>query len=551
MSDAPWDEEHDVVVVGSGAGGLLATAMAAEQGQRTLLIEKEARWGGSSAWSGGGMWMPNNPLMQREGAGDSREKALTYMEAVIAPGPWTTRARKQAFVDHAPKVVQWLEERGLPFLRADEYPDYHPEEPGGMVGRAVEVECLDGRKLGPWYATISKQANAPAVAMTTREVQHIPLAIRTWRGFTGVMRIGLRTILWTLLGRKPMGIGQALAGRLMLLVQERKAEVRLSTALTAYVVEDGRVVGIEVDQGGQKRRIRTTRAVIVTAGGFARNGAMRQQHQTVTDAWTSANPGNTGEAILLGTEIQAATGLMEDAWWGPTFMMPDGSPAFAVYERSMPGCILVDENGRRFANESGSYVDVGHAMIALNPDGPPPPTWLVMDARHRKRYLLGFAPPRMTPKAWFESGFMKKADTLEALATACGIDPDGLATTVATFNTHAREGKDPAFQRGASVYDNYYGDPTNQPNPNLLPIEQGPFYACQMVAGDLGTKGGLITDEHARVLRADGSVIEGLYASGNCTASVMGDRYPGPGSTLGPATTFAYIAVQHALGENA
>ena len=551
MSDAPWDDEYDVVVVGSGAGGLLATAMAAERGERVLLVEKEARWGGSSAWSGGGMWMPNNPLMERDGAGDSREKALTYMEAVIAPGPWTTRARKEAFVDNAPRVVRWLEERGLPFLRADEYPDCHPEEPGGMVGRAVEVESFAGRELGPWYATISKQENAPPVAMTTREVQHIPLAIRTLRSFMGVMRIGLRTVLWTLLGRKPMGIGQALAGRLMQLVQARGAEVWLSSPLSGYIEEDGRVVGIEVTQDGKKRRVRAHKAVLVTAGGFARNAAMRKEHQTVDGSWTSANPGNTGEAILLGTAIRAATGLMDDAWWGPTFMMPDGSPAFAVYERSMPGCILVDERGQRFANESGSYVDVGHAMIALNPNGPPPPTWLILDARHRNRYLLGFAPPRLTPKAWFTSGFMKKADTLDALATACGIDASGLRTTIESYNQHAREGRDPVFHRGESVYDNYYGDPTNPHNPNLLPIEQGPFYACQMVAGDLGTKGGLLTDEHARVLREDGSVIEGLYASGNCTASVMGDRYPGPGSTLGPAMTFAFVAVNHALGGEA
>lgn len=545
---ADWDHERDIVVVGSGAGGMLATLVALERGQRPLLIEKEARWGGSSAWSGGGMWMPNNPLMARDGVEDSPEAALAYMNAIIADGPWTTPEHKERFIDQAPEVVRYLEARGFPFLRADAYPDYHPEEPGGRIGRAVEVEVFDGRALGAWHATISRQEGVPGVAMTTRDTQHLPVALRTWRGLRGTLRVLLRTAWMTLTGKKVMGIGQALAGRLMHALQERGAEVWLSSPLVELVEEEGRVTGVVVERAGRRERIGAKIAVLLTAGGFARSEAMRLEHQGVTGAWSSASPGNTGDVILAGTRIEAATGLMEDAWWGPTFLMPpDDTPAFAVYERSMPGCILVDPQGKRFANESASYVDVGHAMLALNPGGPPPPTWLILDARHRRRYLMGFAPPRLTPRSWFTSGFMKQADSLRALAARCGIDPDGLEATVERYNTHARRGEDPDFHRGASAYDRYYGDASNAPHPNLLPIEQGPFYACQMVAGDLGTKGGLLCDPHARVLRRDGSVIAGLYASGNVTASVMGDRYPGPGSTLGPAMTFAFIAANHAI----
>ncbi|MCB9680632.1 MAG: FAD-dependent oxidoreductase [Alphaproteobacteria bacterium] len=548
MAARTWDQEVDVVVVGSGAAGYVAALVVADRGGTALIVEKEPKWGGTSAYSGGGLWMPNNPLMARDGAGDSRDNALRYLDAVIGDvGPASSAARREAFVDAAPKVVQDLADKGIPWIRAELYPDYYPDKPGGMIGRGVECAVFDGKRLGPWLATLAGPPNAPPVAMTTRDVHYLPVAVRTWAGFVGTMRVFARTLWWMLTGRRPLGIGAALLGRLMRLALDRNVPVWLSSPMRELVEEDGRVVGVVVERDGRPVRVRARRGVMLTAGGFARNVAMRRAHQPVGDTFTSVSPGDTGDAILAGEKLSAATALMDDAWWGPSFLMPDGTPAFAVYERSMPGCILVDANGLRFTNESTSYIDAGHDMLDLNPGGEPAPTWLVLDAHHRRRYLFGQAPPGLTPKDWFTSGFLQRADTLDDLARQCGIDAKGLKATVAAFNEAAARGVDGAFHRGATAYDRYYGDASVRPNPNLGPIAHPPFYAARMVPGDLGTKGGLLTDAHARVLRTDGTVIEGLYAAGNTTASVMGRTYPGPGSTLGPAVTFAWIGAHHAL----
>lgn len=544
-----WDLDVDVVVVGSGAGGMIAALVAATRGQRALVVEKERRWGGTSAYSGGGMWMPCNPLMAEDGEPDTPADALRYMDAVIGDvGPASSAVRREAFVDAAPKVVTFLRTLGLPVLRADEYPDYYPDQPGGRIGRAVELDVCDGKALGTWLETLAQAPGTPPVAMTTRDVQYLPVAVRTLKGFFGTVRMMLRTVWWRLTGRHPLGIGNAMLGWLMVALQRAGVDLWLSAPMVELIEEDGAIVGIVVERDGALQRIRARAGVMLTAGGFARNASYRREHQAVGDEFTSVSPGDTGDAILAGTAIGAATALMDDAWWGPTFMMPDGQPAFAVYERSMPGCILVDVHGKRFANESASYIDVGHAMLDLETDGDGvATTWLVLDAHHRRRYLFGMAPPGITPGSWLSSGFLKTADTLDGLAAACGIDAEGLKATVARFNRFAETGVDEDFDRGATAYDRYYGDARVRPNPNLAPIAHPPFYAAKMVPGDLGTKGGLLTDEHARVLRPDGTPIPGLYASGNTTASVMGRTYPGPGATLGPSVTFAWIGTHHAL----
>ncbi|MBM3678002.1 MAG: FAD-binding protein, partial [Actinobacteria bacterium] len=284
--------------------------------------------------------------------------------------------------------------------------------------------------------------------------------------------------------------------------------------------------------------------VLLAAGGFARDGAFRRLHQPAGDEWSSAGRGDTGDLVKLGIGLGADTALMDDAWWGPAFVSPEGARQFSVWERSMPGAIIVDQSGERFVNESASYVDVGHAILERDRLTPAIPSWLIMDARHRRRYAFGAFPPGRTPKAAIGSGFVVKAGSIAALAAATGIDGDGLRRTIDRFNGFARTGVDEDFRRGSNVYDTYYGDPRVRPNPNLGPIGNAPFWAVKVFPGDLGTKGGLVTDVDGRVLRPDGSAIGGLYAAGNTTATVMGRTYPGPGGTLGPALVFAYRAAR-------
>ena len=285
--------------------------------------------------------------------------------------------------------------------------------------------------------------------------------------------------------------------------------------------------------------MRARRGVVLAAGGFARNRELRTRHQPVTGEWSSTAGGDTGDAIEAGAALGAATALMDDAWWGLMFLTGQGRPLTCLWERSLPGAIVVDRHGRRFVNESTSYVDVGHAVLERDAV----PCYLIMDARHRNRYVLRNMLPRRTPKAAYgDDGFLVRASTLNELAAKLGVDPVGLRYTVDRFNGFAATGVDEDFGRGTSRYDHYYSDPRVKPNPNLGPIEQAPFWGAKLYPGDLGTKGGLLTDERARVVREDGSPIPGLYAAGNTTATVMGRTYPGPGGTLGPAIVFGHLA---------
>jgi 3-oxosteroid 1-dehydrogenase len=296
---------------------------------------------------------------------------------------------------------------------------------------------------------------------------------------------------------------------------------------------------------GKPVLIRARRGVLIATGGFERNEQMRRQYQQapIGSDWTTGATGNTGDGIVAGQRLGAATGLLDDAWWGPSIPLPRG-PYFCLAERNLPGCVMVNGAGRRFVNESAPYVDAVHAMYAGNTeDNPHIPAWLVFDQRYRDRYVFAGLPPgRPLPRRWYAAGAVFRAPDLGKLAAAIGVDPDGLAQTVARFNSFAEAGTDEDFHRGESAYDRYYGDPRVRPNPNLAPLARAPFYAVKIVPGDLGTKGGLRTDARARVLRPDGSVIPGLYAAGNASAAVMGHSYAGAGATIGPAMTFGYLA---------
>ena len=547
-------ETVDLLVIGSGAGGMTAAITAACEGMTALVAEKSECFGGSSACSGGGLWVPNHPLMAGAGIRDSLEDARAYLAATV--GDRVPAARREAYLEKAPEMVAYMLDRSRLHLEVNrEYPDYYPELPGAMRGgRALDPGIFRGAALGPLLRDLRPRPYGfpMDLALTTGEVRELALFLRRARSLLVAAKVLLRTLWGRATGAHLLCMGQALVAPLRLSLDELGVPLWLGTRITRLALEDGRVAGVVAERDGREIAIRAARGVVLASGGFARNQAMRERYQRapVRAEWTLACPGDDGDAIRMGLEAGAAIDLMDEAWWGPSSLPPGGSPHFHLLERSSPGSILVDSAGRRFTNEAASYIDVVHAMYAHDrPESVSIPAWLVMDRRFRRRYLFGVTlPGRPFPDEYLRSGYVRTARSIEALAGEIGADRDGLVSTVARFNEFARTGKDLDFGRGESAYDRYYGDPTVSPNPCLGPIETPPFYAVAMIPGDLGTKGGLVTDEHARVLRDDGSPIAGLYAIGNASASVMGDTYPGPGSTLGPAMTFGYVAAMHAKG---
>jgi 3-oxosteroid 1-dehydrogenase len=538
-----WDREVDVLVAGSGAAGLTAAITAADAGLTALIVESTGRWGGTTMLSGGGLWMPTNPLMKKLGIQDSRADALTYMEAAIGDaGPASSPERREAFVDSVPRVFTLLAGLGVRWCAAKDYPDYYPDRPGGRTGRGIEVQPFNAKRLGEWVKLSRANESVPA-PLKTDDVWLLSRAWSTPSGFVRGARFVFRTLGGVVTGKRLYGLGASLVMTLMEIVRRQGTEVLLDSPISELVLEDGRVIGAIITTSNGTVRIRARRGVILGAGGFAQNKEWRQKYHGMPGN-SSAAAGDQGTAIDVGVKAGGALALMDDAWWGSAVPSPTGGAQFMLSERSMPFGIIVDQAGSRYTNESASYIDFGHDMINHNRETPTIPSWLILDIRHRRRYLssalLGGG------KSLREHGIVVSADTIEELATRLHMDPAALRATVTRFNGFARTGVDDDFGRGRTVYDNYYGDPGVKPNPNLGPLEKGPFTAVQVVPGDLGTKGGLLTDQHARVLDQSGAPIVGLYAAGNTTASVMGRTYPGPGSTIAPALVFGYLAALHA-----
>jgi 3-oxosteroid 1-dehydrogenase len=544
-----WEYATDVIVVGSG-GGLGGALTAAASGLETLVLEKESRLGGSTAISGGVMWLPDNPLMQAEGVADSFEESMAYFDTVVGDaGPASSKERRAAYVTEGANMVRFLQDEGLSFVRCDGYSDYYAGvrgvEGGNARGRSIEATIFDGRELGPWLSKLP--TGLVPVVVRTGEVAPLQLVRRSWTGAKVAGRVAARTVGGRLTGKVLLSNGAALIGQTLRAAIKREVGIWTETAITDLVVDAGRVVGVMVDRHGRSLRIRANRGVLLASGGFARNLDMREKYskQPNSARWTVAHPGDTGEVIEIAMRHGAAVDLMDDAWWIPTSIKPDGTPAMHIGERSKPGSIVVDRDGQRYFNEAISYMEAGRQMYAHNDDGRSIPSWLIIDSKHRSRYLFAFQPPGITPKEWINSGYMKKADTIEDLARRCGIDAAGLAATVERFNAFARDGIDPDFHRGEGDHEAYQGDVTNTPNASVGPLDKPPFYAVELYPGDVGTSGGLLTDEYARVLDSNHRAITGLYATGNCTASVMGRTYPGAGASIGASFVFAYIAAKH------
>lgn len=556
--------EVDVVVVGSGAAGMVAALTAAHQGLSTIVVEKAAHYGGSTARSGGGVWIPNNEILKRDGVKDTPEAARQYLHAII--GDAVAPERIDTYLQRGPEMLSFvLKHSPLKLCWVPGYSDYYPETPGGKpTGRSVEPKPFDAKKLGEDMAGLEPPYGKVPLNVVVMQQDYVRLNMlkRHPRGVLRSLKVGARTMYAKATGKNLVGMGRALIAPLRIGLKQAGVPVLLNTALTDLYVEDGVVRGVYVRDmtapaTDEPRLIRARRGVILGSGGFEHNEQMRVKYQRapITTEWTVGAKANTGDGILAAEKLGAALEIMEDAWWGPTVPLV-GAPWFALSERNSPGSIIVNMSGRRFMNESMPYVEACHHMYGGQyGQGAGPgeniPAWLIFDQQYRDRYIFaGLQPGQRIPSKWLESGVIVKADSLTELAQKAGLPADALAATIDRFNGFARNGVDADFHRGESAYDRYYGDPTNKPNPNLGEISHGPFYAAKMVPGDLGTKGGVRTDVHGRALRDDGSVIDGLYAAGNASSPVMGHTYPGPGGTIGPAMTFGYLAALHVAGKS-
>lgn len=557
-----FDYECDLLVIGSGAGGMTAAISAAALGADALVIEKSDKYGGTSAMSGGGIWIPNSHLAIAAGQKEAPGDAFTYVRALSDPN--VSDEQIEAFVTEAPRMLEWMEEHAGVRYMSVPYTDYHAELPGGKLGWRTHMAVeLDGRELGDDLEKLRNPSLAASlfgkISWTLMETQTLLFRHKGWQMALAKMLaryyldIGQR---FRSSKDRFLSLGNALMGMLRLGMRRHDAKLWLETSLVELIEENGRITGALVNREGRSMRVRARRGVVLAAGGFERNAEMRREYLpgSFDPLGSGAQINNQGDSIFAGTKVGASIRNMDSAWWAPVFRVPgEESARLCTFERALPGCIIVNRAGKRYLNEAASYHVTGQKMVAADAeDGVSNPSWIVFDAGYRHRYPMGPVLPLMPD--WMLPGEVKqilvRANSIEELAEKTGMPRDALVETIDRFNANARKGEDPDFGRGHNAYDRYYGDQSFTPNPNLAPIEKGPFYAMPIHGGDIGTNGGLVTDAKARVLDTQGQPINGLYAVGNNAASVMGHSYPGAGSTLGPAMTFGWIAGRDAMQAN-
>lgn len=558
-----WDKEVDTLVIGSGAGGLLSALVAAAHHADVLIVEKESQWGGTSATSGAGIWIPASDQARAAGFEDKTSDAFKYVRKLSAKN--VPDANIRAFVDNAAKMLRWVTANTEIDYQAFPYPDYHAENPGGSpTGYRTHMPLpIDGRKLGKDVESL--RFASPAASLFGYLNWHFDetyiilfRAPRWWWHLTKSLARYWFDWPFRFKSRKDrrLTLGNALVGGLKLALNEKGVPLWLNTPMETLITEKGKVVGAVVRHDGQSLRIRARKGVVLAAGGFDKNQQMRDEHAPLySRAYLSGGTsGNTGDAIQAGLGIGAQTLNLQSAWAAPVFYVPgEDRGRLCTIERALPGSMMVNQKGERYLNEAASYHIVGQIMARRELEHKDAsPTWFVFDHRYRHSYPVGPLYPIMPD--WLQReevrGILKKGRTVAELAKAMGVPVDTLEATFARYNDYAARGEDPDFHRGEAAYDKMYGDPRVGPNPCLRPLENGPFYAMPIYPGDIGTNGGLLTDDQARVLDTKGKPIAGLYAIGNNAASAMGESYPGAGVTIGPAMTFGYLAARHMTGAN-
>jgi 3-oxosteroid 1-dehydrogenase len=546
----------DLLVVGSGTG--MAAALAAHEcGLTALIVEKSSYVGGSTARSGGALWLPASPILEENGAGDTMERAETYLRSVVAGA--APAERSTGYLRNLTGTVDMLR-RTTPirFAWAKDYSDYHPEEPGGAAsGRTCECRPLNSAILGEYRTRLRPGVMEAKIPMptTTADYRWMNLMARVPR--RGIPTIAKRLgqgVGGLLLGRRYVAGGQALAAGLFAGVLRARIPIWADTKLHRLTTDGGRVTGAVVGHDGREVTVTTRRGVVLAAGGFDHSMAMRWkfQSESLGEHMSLGAETNTGDAIHAAQDLGAATDLMDQAWWFPAVApLPGGAPSVMLAERSLPGSLIVDQNGTRFTNEATDYMSFGQCLLQRERSGNPVESmWIVFDQKYRNSYVFaGELFPRMPiPQSWYEAGIAHRSDDLAELAGKIDVPRSQFSATVTRFNEMSRAGFDADFDRGSSAYDRYYGDPTITPNPTLRALDRPPFYAVKMVLSDLGTCGGLRADDCARVLREDGGVIDGLYAIGNTAANAFGTTYPGAGATIAQGLVYGYIAARDAAG---
>ncbi|MER1956445.1 MAG: FAD-dependent oxidoreductase [Solibacillus sp.] len=543
-----WNLEYDVVVIGAGASGFSAAITAKNEGLNTLLIEKQPYFGGASALSGGGVWIPNNRYLNAAGVGDSFEEAKTYLDATV--GDAVSDDIKEAYLNRGIEMLDYLHELSphMRFSYAKNYSDYYPTHPGGKgTGRSIEPLLFDLNELGDWKdKLLPPTIDTKGFVMTGQDFVKVNMIARTTAGKVRSLRLGWRLMQHLVMKKNLSALGQALVGRIALTYKELEGEIFLSTAFVDFVYEDDKIIGIEALKEGETIFIKAAHGVIFASGGFSRNQEYRERFLPAPQQidWTSSPVGQTGDLIGPFEKLDAKFGLMDKVWGAPSIIDHTGRPFFLVADRGIPNMIIVDQDGQRYINEPTPYHEFVDKMYEHNEatGGKAITSWIILDGRAKSRYLFaGLFPMQDFPKDYYEHDIVYKADNIADLEQKLNIPFGNLQKTVERFNGFARTGVDLDFHRGETPHDKYYGDPTLK-NPNLLEINSAPFYALKVYPGDIGTKGGVVIDRDGRVLRTDGSPIDGVYACGNCSASVMGASYPGPGATLGPGMTFGYLA---------
>ena len=549
-----WDRSVDLVIAGSGGGGLAAAAASIDAGLEPLVLEKMAVVGGSTGMSGGMIWMPDNPLMRVAGVADSHDDGLAYLQAVVGDvGPASTPERREMFLRAGSEMITFLLRKGVNFVRCPGWADYYSGRPGGNeAGRGIEGVPFDAGVLGQWQKKMpASLARGTGFVMRTNELRAVQYFNRSPRNLLTAARVFARSRAAQLRRKDLLTNGASLIAQLVKVLMDLQGEPPIWTEspIEDLVVEDGRVAGVRVLSNGKRLQVEGRRGVLLAAGGFARNAEMRRRysHNQPNEAqWTLANPGDTGEVLEAAMRLKPKTDLLDEAWWLPSTSQALGAAAASVGQaRQRPGAIFVDTAGQRFCNESNSYVEVGKAMYANKAV----PCWLIFDEGYVQRYAATSNPlKRRIPQEVIDGGAIKRGATVEDLGRQIGVDPEGLVRTVGRFNEYARKGLDPDFGRGQSAYNDCLGDPGHQPNHAVGPLDRAPYYATEVYPNDVGTCGGLITDQFARVLGENDQPIPGLYAAGNITATVMGRTYPGAGASIANTMGFGYVAARHAAG---